>query len=333
MQPQEVSTRPPAITWHWRFFLLGVVYALPALVVAPFSPVGALGFALGVLPAAAYNLPQYRRGRRIILLVGALSGACLMVGAILTQVPVVAVVGIFVLAVVFALWARARPAGAIGLLLCLPMIAVGLSVPEVSLGAIAAVLCIVGSLYAWGVATLWPTHHITFPVRDSRPTRRETLTYGVLLGGAAATAAAAGYLTGLPHVGWGAVTALIVMRPLHDQLIGRTLRRAAAVLIGALAASVFALFSENTVVAVGGVALAIAALTATQASRWLIAPAFNTFIALTLILQIPDERPFMPLVERVIETGIGLGAALIFGAGIPALIRLARQRGQKGTTP
>jgi uncharacterized membrane protein YccC len=75
----------------------------------------------------------------------------------------------------------------------------------------------------------------------------------------------------------------------------------------------------------------IAALSATQTSRWYIAPAFTTFVALTLILQAPGERPGARFLERTIETAIGVGVALVFGALVPALIRSIRRR--KGSPP
>ncbi|MGB4777315.1 FUSC family protein [Microbacterium sp.] len=314
------------IAWHWSFFVLGAIYALPAMIVIPFSPAAGLGLAVGVLPVAAFNLPRFRRGRRAILLVGCISGACFVVGSLLTQRPVLAVVAMFLLGVGFALWGRVRPAGRLAMALCLPLIGIGLSFDDVALAATVAGLMVLGAAYAWGIAMLWPEHQVPLPVRDSEPTRQEMLLYGVLLGGAAATATAIGYALQLEHVGWVTGAALMVMRPVREQLILRSVSRSAAVVVGAFAAASFALLTPSPLAIAVAIGLVIAALSATQASRWYIAPAFTTFVALTLILQAPGERPGMRFVERTVETAIGVGVALVFGALIPALIRLRRSR-------
>lgn len=314
------------IAWHWSFFLLGAIYALPAMILTPFAPAVGLGLAVGVLPVAAFNLPGYRRGRRAILIVGSVSGLCFVIGSILTQQPVVAVIAIFVLAVVFALWARTSRAGLFAMVLCLPLVGIGLSFDDLGLALTVGGVMVLGAAYAWGVAMLWPEHQVAPPVRDRVPERHEMLLYGVLLGAAAATAAAIGYALQLEHVGWVTGAALLVMRPVRDQLILRSIGRAASVVAGAFAAAAFALLAPTALATALAVGLAIASLSATQASRWYVAPAFTTFVALTLILQEPGSRPAARFLERVIETGIGVGVALLFGALVPALIRRRRQR-------
>lgn len=322
----RVRGRPADIAWHWSFFLLGAIYALPAMIVTPFVPAVGLGLAVGVLPVAAFNLPGYREGRRAILLVGSVSGLCFVVGSVLTQQPVVAVISMFVLAVVFALWARKKRAGLFAMVLCLPLVGIGLSFHDLRLALVIGGVMVLGAAYAWAVAMLWPEHQVAPPVRDSVPGRGEMLLYGTLLGAAAATAAAIGYALRLEHVGWATGAALLVMRPVRDQLILRSIGRAASVVAGAFAAAALALLSPTSLATALAVGLAIASLSATQASRWYVAPAFTTFVALTLILQAPGSRPAARFLERTIETGIGVGVALLFGALVPALIRRWRQR-------
>lgn len=314
------------ISWRWSFFLLGAIYALPAVVVIPFDPIAGLGLAVGVLPVAAFNLPGIKRGRRMIAVVGLLSGVSFVIGSLLTQVPMLAVLGLFALAVGASLWARASRIGALVLALCLPLVGIGLSIAEVAWGAVLALLIIAGSLYAWGVSMLWPEHQVPPPPRQPTPSTADTLLYGVLLGLAGASAAALGYLFEVQHVGWATGAALLVMRPVRDQLVLRSIGRAASVMVGALAAAGFALLAPEPWAIAVVVGLVLAALSATQASRWYIAPGFTSFIALTLILQGPGERPAVRFVERVVETGIGVGLALLFGALIPEVIRLWRQR-------
>ncbi len=314
------------LTWSWSFFLLGLVYAIPAVAVIPFHPVAGLGLAVGVMPVAAFNLPGLKRGRRIIPVVGVLSGVSFIVGSLLTHVPVLAVAGLFALAVGASLWARASRTGVLVLALCLPLVGIALSIHDLALGAPLAGLIVAGSLYAWGVAMLWPEHQVPVPPRQPTPTVGETLTYGILLGLTGATAAAIGFWLDLEHVGWVAGSALLVMRPVRDQLVLRSIGRAASVLIGAFAAAGLALLTPPPALTAIAVGLVLASLSATQASRWYVAPGFTSFIVLTLILQGQGERPALRFVERVLETCLGVGIALFFGALIPAAIRLWRAR-------
>ena len=52
----------------------------------------------------------------------------------------------------------------------------------------------------------------------------------------------------------------------------------------------------------------------------------NPLLALTLILQGPDEQPGARFTERILETAIGVALALLFGALIPALLLAAQRR-------
>ncbi|HYP73507.1 MAG TPA: FUSC family protein [Microbacterium sp.] len=330
----DVGERP-GLAWNWSFFLLGAIYALPALIVVPLHPIAGLALAVGVMPVAAFNLPGTRRGRRVIPLLGLASGLSMFLGSVLTQVPWLAVSALFGLAVGGAFWARHSRIGALMVVLCLPLTGIGLSISTIASGAMLGGLIILGSLYAFAVALLWPEHQVPPPPRQGRATTAETLTYGILLGLAGATAASIAYWLGLEHVGWPTGAALLVMRPARDQLVFRSVGRSISVLVGAFAAAGLAALNAGSVVTAIAVALVLAALAATQASRWYVAPGFTSFIALTLIMQTSDSPPAVRFTERVLETVLGIAVALFFGAVVPGFIRLrgrarARRSGSAG---
>ena len=150
------------------------------------------------------------------------------------------------------------------------------------------------------------------------------LVYGVLLGLAGSSAAALGYILHLEHVGWAAGAALLVMRPVRTQLVLRSIGRAASVLIGAFAAAAFAVLAPTPLVLALVVGFVMGALAATTASRWYIAPGLiihaNTGVSAA-------ERFW----ERTLETLLGVGLALLFGAVVPAIIAWMRKsRGRFG---
>lgn len=327
-EPARVD-RGPAVSWHWSFFLLGAVYAVPAMAVIPFDPTAGVALAVGVLPVAVFNLPGMRTGRRLIVLIGMLSGASFFLGSLLTQSPPLAIGGLLVIAVGAALWARTTRVGKLVLAVCVPLVGIALSIHDLALGVGLAGLVVLGALYAWGVAMLWPEHSEPLPAAPPAAPVRDTVLYGMLLGLSGATAAAVGYAMQAEHVGWATGAALLVMRPVREQLVLRSIGRAASVMVGAFAGAALAFQGPGSIVTAVAVGGALAALTATQGSRWYIAPGFTSFIVLTLILQGPGEDPAHRFAERVLETCIGVGIALFFGAVIPAMIRLWRQR--KGT--
>ncbi len=324
-------SEPPGLAWDWSLCLLGVVLAAPALAVIPFNELAGLGLALGVLPAAVYPLPVVRRARRVIPLLGVLCGTALVLGSLLTQLPALAVPALFCLALGASLTARVSRLGALLLLLALPLTAIGLSLDDLSRALVAGGLMLAGSLYAWLVALAWPERPAAVArALPERPTVGASVVYGVLLGLAGASAAAVGYLLGFEHVGWAAGAALLIMRPDRHQLIRRSVGRAISVVAGALAAALFAIVSPVGLGTAIAVTLALACLTATQASRWYIAPAFTSFIALTLLLDQGGEGPGAGFTERTVDTFLGVAAALLFGAAAPAVLRVLRDRRERG---
>lgn len=318
---------PTGLTWQWSRFGLGIAFALPAVVVTPLAPTAGLALAVGVLPAAAVPLPRGRRDRSIIALVGVLSAAGLLLGSLLAVSPPLAVVGVFVLAVLTCINAARGRFAQLLLTLALPLVGIGLSFPWSEASAALAASMVAGSVYAWLVSLMWPERDEPVPSAAPIPRRRAMLVYGILLGTAAAVAAGVGFLLDLEHVGWATAAVLLVMRPVRGQLIARSIGRALSVLVGALAAAVFALLAPGAVVIGLALAAVVGALCAVQQSRWYVAPAFTTFVALTFILVTSSDPPGERFLERVLETLLGVGLALLFGAVAPAVISvLARAR-------
>ena len=312
------------LTWNWSRFALGVVFALPGVVVAPFAPTAGLALAIGVLPAAAFGLPARRSRRAILPIVGVLSALGMLLGSVLTRVPVIAVVALFVLSIAASLSTRHGRVGQLLLALVLPLVGIGLSFPELSTTWMMAVCILAGSVYAWLVSLLWPERVDRLPPTPQTTRGADLLGYGILLGLASAIAASIGYFLGLEHVGWATGTVLLVMRPARGQVILRSAGRAASVFLGAAAALAFALFEPGGFLIGLLIALAIGAMSAMQQSRWYVAPAFTTLVVLTLILSTSTTSPGARFVERTVETLLGVGLALIFGAAVPSLVALLR---------
>lgn len=315
------------LSWRWSRFGLGVLFALPAIAAAFVDPTLALALSIGVIPAAAFGLPPRRRARAVIPAVGVLSAGGLLLGSLLALAPVLAVCALFVLALVASVAATTGRLGQLVLVLVLPMIGIGLSFPLAQTSVALAVCLVAGSVYAWLVSLLWPEREAPPLPVPPIPRGRAMLVYGVLLGAAAATAAAIGFRFELEHVGWATAAVLLVMRPVRGQLVLRSAGRALSVVGGALVAAAFALLpSEPAVIALVGAA-AVGSLCALQESRWYVAPGFTTFLVLTLLLSTSDASPAARFVERSIETLLGVGLALVFGVVVPAVVSaLGRRR-------
>ena len=314
------------MTWRWSRFALGILFAIPSLIVAPFDIPLAVAFGIGVVPAAAFGLPPRRRGRAVIPIVGALSAAGLLLGSLLSTWPVIAVIAVFGLALLASLNATRGRLGQLVLVLVLPMSGIGLSFPWSSVTLGFAGCIVAGSVYAWLVCLSWPERDEPPLTPQPMPRGRAMLIYGLLLGTAAAIAAALGFLLDLQHVGWATGAVLLVMRPVRGQLITRSIGRAVSVLVGALAAAGLAVLAPGNLAVGVIVAVVIGAMCASQESRWYVAPGFTTFLALTLILVTSPEPPAERFLERTVETLIGVGLALLFGALIPTLLSLLPRR-------
>lgn len=308
------------LSWQWSRFGLGLLFALPAMTVAPFDVTLAVALGIGVIPAAAFGLPPQRTGRAVIPVVGGLSSLGLLVGSLLATWPVVAVAAIFGFAVLASLNATRGRWGQLILVLVLPMTGIGLSFSWSPVTFAFAACIVAGSVYAWLISLLWPERDAPPRPPPPVPRGRAMLVYGILLGCAAATAAAIGFALDLEHVGWATGAVLLVMRPVRGQLISRSIGRAVSVLLGAFAAAGLALLSPADIVTGMLLGLVIGAMCASQESRWYIIPGFTTFLALTLIMTTSSEPPSERFAERTVETLIGVGLALFFGAVLPSVV-------------
>jgi hypothetical protein len=308
----------PGIVWDRSQAALGAVYALPAAVAMLSDPPTGLALSVGVLPAAIVGLAPRRRGRRAVVVLGALIGVPLFLGSLLANVPWLAVATIGGLGVAAAWLAARSRVGFIAMTLSLPMLGVGLSYTDIGQSAGLAGLMIAGSIYACLVSMLWPEQA---PGGARPPAAAPTLEYGVRLGAAGATAAAIGFVAGLEHVGWACAAALLVMRPSEDMQRLRSVGRIAAVAIGALAAIAIVrvhppavVYSAAAIVAVGGAA-------ATHLSRWYVTSVFTTFLVFLLLLYASPQDAGRRFDERLGETLLGVAIAYVFGLAIPALRR------------
>ncbi len=314
------------LSWRWSRFGLGLLFAAPAMLVAPFHPTLGVALGIGVIPAAAFGLPPRRRARAIIPVVGTLSALGLLLGALLAEWPVVAVLAVLGLAIVASLNAPRGRLGQLILVLVLPMTGIGLSFSWSSVTGGFAACIVAGSVYAWMVSLLWPEREERARAASPVPRGRALLVYGILLGMAAALAATIGFVLDLEHVGWATGAALLVMRPVRGQLISRSIGRAASVLIGAFAAAGLAVLAPGGLVTGLVVGAVIGATCAIQESRWYVVPGFTTFLALTLIMSTSPEPPGARFAERAVETLLGVGLALLFGAVLPSVVGFVRVR-------
>ena len=298
---------------------MGAVYALPAAVVMLAKVSSGLALSFGVLPAAIVGLAPTRRARARVVLLGALVAVPIFAGSLLSNEPVLAVVGIALLAVGAAQLSTIRPAGRVVMTVALPMVGVGLSYTDVAEGAGLAGLIVLGSLFAFLVSLCWPESSARAAAAESLPSRRAMLGYGIRLGAAGATAAAIGFAFGFDHVGWACAAALLVMRPSAEMQELRSAGRVLSVVLGALVAAGLARFTTAPGwYSVAAIAV-IAGAAATRPSRWYVTPAFTTFIALSMLLYSNPSSVQARFNERVGETLLGVGLAFVFGLALPKL--------------
>jgi len=328
---RTVGTTAPTpggpVVWSWPDAVRGLVYAVPAAIATAADPAVGVPLALGVLPACLLPLPGPRRARVVIVVVGFLCGASLFVGGALAHLPTVLTAFALVAVVVAtALASAGRPGGRLLLVLAAPLTAAGLSYDEWSTSASAALLLAAGAAYAWAVSLLWPARPAVTRAPAVLPTRRDMLTYGLLLGSGAAVAYLVAAGAGVDHPGWAPAACLLVARPDAGLLWSRAVGRVVAVLLGALAAvGVVAAELPSPVLAVIA-ALVVGTAAATRGSRWYITSAFTTFVVFVMLLQANPEQASQKVGERVGETVIGVALAVLFGIGLPALSSRARRR-------
>jgi Fusaric acid resistance protein-like len=275
---------------------------------------------VGVLPAAIVGLLPRRRARPAVIALGAITGGAMLIGALLSDVPVLAVAAIALLAIASALFAARSRLGQVAMTLGLPLVGVGLSYDDVGTAAGAAALIVAGSIYACLVSMAWPerppdgrpdgTAVVAPTTRLRRPPRR---------GGRLRRCAR--ILLDLEHVGWACAAALLVMRPAAEMQRLRSVGRILAVAAGALAG--VGLVRLDPAVGWYGVAalVAVVCAAATQRSRWYVTSAFTTFLVFLLLLYSDPDAAGSRFDERVVETLLGVGLAYLFALALPSLGR------------
>ncbi|WP_172806349.1 FUSC family protein [Aeromicrobium choanae] len=270
--------------------------------------------AIGVIPAACVPLPATRRARLRPAVLGALAAASLFVGSVLAESPPLAVVGIFVFAVVASRAAVGRPLGAVALSLCLPLVGVGLSLSSIAVGATLAAVVLGGSVYAFLVSQLWPSRPSSgTPASLASPGAASLRSFGYRAGLAGAICAGTGFALGLEHVGWATGAALLVMRPAPAVQQARSVGRIVDVVLGAALSIGLVTSGAPAGVVAAALGIAVICATATAGSRWYVVPAFTTFIVFVLLLSHAPDQAQERFWERVLETGFGIAVAALVG--------------------
>jgi hypothetical protein len=106
---------PPGLACSWDGALLGPAYALPAAIVATGDRARGIALSVGVLPGAIIGLAPRRRGRLMVVVLGALTAVPMLIGGLLAGVPVLAVAAIGALGVGPALLAARAPVGRVAM--------------------------------------------------------------------------------------------------------------------------------------------------------------------------------------------------------------------------
>lgn len=284
----------------------------------------AAALAVGLLPVCSLPLAPSRRARVRSGLFGVLAALSVFLGGFLAQWPVVAVLGLALAGGVLGhvVAARRSPVSMLGLVICLPLFAVGFSYPGTEEVAWLALDLLIGTAWSVLVALLWPEHEA--PLAPRAPVAPPVLlvTYGWVVGVTGATCAAIGFAASLEHVGWAPAAALLVMRPDPPTQRMRSVDRLGDVVVGALAATALVLADPPAWVYGVAILLVMTAATATAGSRWYVLPTLTTCLVFIMLLATDSSDAATRFWERVLETGLGVGLAALAGfVVLPALVR------------
>ncbi len=257
------------------------------------------------------GLAPTRRARLNLIPLGLLAGLPMILGTLLANVPVVAVLALGVLGPLAAMaGARSKP-GMLVMTISLPMVAVGLSYTELSDVIGLSSLIIGGSAYAALLSLLWPERAAV--QEAAHQATKPDLNYGLRLGAAGALAAAIGFALDLQHVGWACAAALLVMRPAADMLRLRGAGRILSVATGSILAIGLVLLDPRNVGYAVAALIVVTLAAATNRSRWYLTAGFTTFMVFVLLLQSDPSQSGFRFEERLIETAAGVGIAYLFG--------------------
>jgi len=321
-----------ALTWTWSDALRCGLCTLPAaLIVLTGDPSRGLAWAVGILPAAIIGLAPRRSARLRLVSVGVLFALSILLGSLLIQTPVTAVIGIFAVAFGSALLASRRAFGLVAMTLCAPVAAVGLSYPDTTKALGLGLIVLSGSVFSYAVSLLYPqwTPDPDAPPGPQLLPSAMAAPYGIRLGLAAGVATAVGVAIHTDHVGWAPAAALFVMRPTKEMQELRSIGRLVSVLLGALAAVAFLRLTPTSELVAALAILAIAGAAGTRAGRWYVTPFFTTTLVLVMLLSatptVANEQ--WRFAERVGETVLGVGLAYVFGLLLPRL-RAVKKRNE-----
>jgi hypothetical protein len=306
------------IAWNWlTAFRMLVIAVLPVSLLLTGNVQVGLVLSIGVIPAAVIPLAESKVGRLRLVLVGVLFGASIITGSILSQSIIVAAIGIGLLAFgsAYLMATRFSKLSALAIGLCLPVVGIGFSFPDVSEALGLSCVIIGGSLWALLVSLPFPGLKQSPAQPKPVPSKQQAITFGVSYALAATVATVGPLVLGWDHVGWVAGATLFVMRPAWGLQKSRMTGRVVSVFIGALLASlILAVHPPVGVVAIL-ITTAIVLAGATQGITWYITPLFSTFIVFFVLLYVdtPAGAIAYRLNERVIETIVGVAIAGVFG--------------------
>jgi hypothetical protein len=313
---------------------LGVI---PAFLLITFGSVTAgIAFAIGLLPTSLLGIAPSRKLRLLYGLLGCLFGVGVYVGSSIVKLHNIWIAALIFFVVSFAatIVSSTRPAGGLLLALLIPSLALGTSFTTAeALGLTIAFM--LGSVWSSLVSLLWPEYP---PDPETRARLKalqpaNAMTYGVLLGLAAATAVIIGDAFDPAHAGWVAAAALFVMRPVQEMAGLRGIGRALSTIVGT-ALVVLTIHLWLSLVATASVVAAVAIITiGARSSRWYITAFGTAFLILTIeMFGMADFAAVHQIAwYRIFDNVIGALIALFFGLLIPELLirlkqmQLARQ--------
>jgi len=319
----------PGVRWRWPYALRGFLTVLPAGLAAFHDVQLAAALAVGLLPVCPLPLPPSRLGRVRLGMYGVMAAASICLGGFLAQWPPVAVIALILAGgglghLVVRLH---RPVAMLGLLLCLPLFAVGLSYPGVDKVSGLAVDLLLGTAWSVLVAVAWPrpaplAHPVGAAAPDGPPDPA-IVGYGWAAGVTGAVCATIGFAAGLEHVGWAPAAALLVMRPNPPMQRLRSMDRVGDVALGAVAASLLVVWDPPAAVYALAIAAVVVTATATAGSRWYVLPTFTTFLVFILLLARDPSDAQHRFWERLLETLLGVAVAAVTTIALGAIARRA----------
>ena len=304
------------ISWNWRYATVSLIAMIPAVCIMIFGNTTlGLTVAIGVVIACILPLPPTRKNRLArIPLIGCLIAIGLVLGSLLSNVPVLAVASIGALAYGLARLATTGygKLGAAGTAL-LPIVAIGFSYQDTAEALGLGLVIIAGAVWTALLSLALPESSPRTEEKEAASGDSKVGAYSVTYALAAMVSSAIPFAAGWQHVGWVAGSTLFVMRPTLEMTDFRSLWRAVSVFVGAAAAAILLSLDMSAWVAAVVVTLVVAVASATRGSRWYITPGFLTFIVFFVLLygKTGDGAIAGRFEERVGEVLLGIAIACI----------------------